>query len=246
MLPRLFGRGYVMLTTPAVRAAIIDLHPMFRAGVALTLSKTAGYELVAEGAGTDDAYRIARHDAPDVLILDLHSEFNVETLARLASEFPAMRTLILTVLADEKQVIAALRAGAAGYMLKGASAAELIESIRRVHRGETYVYSSLAARLMLGLALQRESKPDRLSVLTTREEQILAGLGHGLSNKEIARDLHLSEKTIKHYVGSLLNKPRVRNRVEAALLGQGRLNGKGHGNSSKTCRHSQALRQAST
>jgi two-component system, NarL family, nitrate/nitrite response regulator NarL len=224
MLPRLFGRGYVMLTTPAVRAAIIDLHPMFRAGVALTLSKTAGYELVAEGAGTDDA---------GVIWFD----------GGKAAEY---RTLILTVLADEEQVIAALRAGAAGYMLKGASAAELIESIRRVHRGETYVYSSLAARLMLGLALQRESKPDRLSVLTTREEQILAGLGHGLSNKEIARDLHLSEKTIKHYVGSLLNKLRVRNRVEAALLGQGRLNGKGHGNSSKTCRHSQALRQAST
>ena len=84
--------------------------------------------LVAEGAGAADAFRIARQYAPDILILDLHAEFSVETVACLSGEFPAMRTLILTVQADEDQVLAALRAGAAGYMLKGASGAELIRA----------------------------------------------------------------------------------------------------------------------
>ena len=92
---------------------------------------------MAEGAGPEDAFRIARQYAPDILILNLEAEFSVETLARLAGEFPAMRTLILTVLADENQVGAALRAGVAGYMLKGASGAELIESIRRICQGES-------------------------------------------------------------------------------------------------------------
>jgi two-component system, NarL family, nitrate/nitrite response regulator NarL len=195
---------------------------MFRAGVGQLLTLCHDCEVVADGATAADAFRIARQDAPDVLVVDLHSEFNVETVARLAGEFPAMRTLVLTVIADENQVVSALRAGAAGYMLKGASGAELIESIRRVHKGESYVYPSLGARL-LGLAVHRQSKPDRFSTLTTREEQILDYLTRGFSNKEIGHELTLSDKTIKYYVTSLLEKLDVRNRVEAALLGQGRV-----------------------
>jgi DNA-binding NarL/FixJ family response regulator len=195
---------------------------LFRAGVGQLLTLCHECEVVADGATAEDAFRIARQDAPDVLIVDLHSEFNVETVARLAGEFPVMRTLILTVMADENHVVSALRAGAAGYMLKGASGAELIESIRRVHKGESYVYPSLGARL-IGLTVHRQSKPDRFSTLTTREEQVLDYLTRGFSNKEIGRELTLSDTTIKHYVTSLLEKLDVRNRVEAALLGQGRV-----------------------
>ena len=205
-----------------VRVGIVDAHPLFRAGVGQLLTLSHDCEVVAEGATAEDAFRIARQDAPDVLVVDLHSEFNVETVARLAGEFPAMRTLILTVVADENQVVSALRAGVAGYMLKGASGAELIESIRRVHKGESYVYPSLAARL-IGLAVHRQSTPDRFSTLTTREEQILDYLTRGFSNKEIGRELTLSDKTIKYYITSLLKKLDTRNRVEAALLGQGRV-----------------------
>ena len=205
-----------------VRVGIVDAHPLFRAGVGQLLTLSHDCEVVADGATAEDAFRIARQDAPDVLIVDLHSEFNVETVARLAGEFPVMRTLILTVMADENHVVSALRAGAAGYMLKGASGAELIESIRRVHKGESYVYPSLGARL-IGLTVHRQSKPDRFSTLTTREEQVLDYLTRGFSNKEIGRELTLSDTTIKHYVTSLLEKLDVRNRVEAALLGQGRV-----------------------
>ena len=168
-----------------VRVGIVDAHPLFRAGVGQLLTLSHDCEVVAEGATAEDAFRIARRDAPDVLIVDLHSEINVETVARLAGEFPAMRTLILTVVADENQVVSALRAGVAGYMLKGASGAELIESIGRVHKGESYVYPSLAARL-IGLAVNRQSTPDRFSTLTTREEQILDYLTRGLSTRKSA------------------------------------------------------------
>ena len=184
-----------------VRVGIVDAHPLFRTGVGQLLTVPHDCEVIAEGATAEDAFRIARQDAPDVLVVDLHSEFNVETVARLVGEFPAIRTLILTIMADENHVVSALRAGAAGYMLKGASGAELIESIRRVHK----------------------AKPERFSTLTTREEQILDCLTRGFSNKEIGRELTLSDTTIKHYVTSLLEKLDVRNRVEAALLGQGRV-----------------------
>ena len=206
----------------ATRIAVIDAHPLYRFGVVHLLSKVSGLELVAEGAGADDAFRIARQYAPDILILDLHAVFSVETVAWLSGEFPAIRTLILTLQAHENQVLAALRAGAAGYMLKGASGAELIESIRRVQRGESCVYPSLADRLTR-VAVHCQAKPDRFSGLTAREEQILDCLARGLSNKEIGRELELSEGTIKNYVSTLLEKLHVRNRVEAALLGKSRL-----------------------
>ncbi|HEV7443960.1 MAG TPA: response regulator transcription factor, partial [Steroidobacteraceae bacterium] len=150
-----------------------------------------------------------------------HSEFTPELVCRLSGELRATRIIIFTVLADEDQVVGALRAGAAGYMLKAASGAELIESVRRVHKGESYVFPPLAARLM-GLAVKSRPKPDLFSGLTVREEQILDHLSRGLSNKEIGRELDLSEKTIKHYLSGLLQKLHLRNRVEAALAAQSR------------------------
>jgi two-component system, NarL family, nitrate/nitrite response regulator NarL len=214
-------RCYFVAMSTCIRIGIVDRHPLFRAGVARTLVTAGGCQVVAEGAGTEDAFRIAGQHAPDLMVLDLHSEFNPETVRRLATEFPGMRTVILTVIADEDQVVAALRAGAAGYMLKGASGPELAESIYRVHQGECYVYPSLAARLM-GITVRRQTAPDRFATLTARESQILGYLTRGLSNKEIGRQLDLSEKTIKHYLSGIFDKLEVRNRVEAALLGQGR------------------------
>jgi two-component system, NarL family, nitrate/nitrite response regulator NarL len=177
--------------------------------------------VIAEGAGAEDTFRIAREYTLDVLILDLHPESSVEAVRQLASEFQLLRTIILTVVADEDQVVAALQAGAAGYMLKGSSGSELVESIRRVHQGECYVFPLLAANLIGGSA-QRQKTHDRFSALTIREEQVLHHLTHGLSNKEIGRKLFLSEKTVKHYLTVLFDKLQVRNRVEAALVGNSR------------------------
>jgi two-component system, NarL family, nitrate/nitrite response regulator NarL len=204
-----------------IRLGVVDQHPLFRAGVTHTLAMAGDCEVVAEGAGQEDAMRIAAEHAPDLLLLDLHSNFSIEAVRRLATDFPAMRTMIFTVTADADQVVAALRGGAAGYLLKGASGAELIDSVRRVHRGELYVDPSLGAAI-LGRPAGVQPKRDRFSTLTIRQEQVLDCLTRGLSNKEIARQLDLSEKTVKHYVMELFDKLEVRNRVEAAILGQTR------------------------
>ena len=188
---------------------------MFRAGVIHAVAKEGDCEVVAEGAGEQDALRIATEFAPDVLLIDLHSEFKGETVQRLATGFVATRIMIFTAVEDAEAVVSALRAGAAGYMLKRASGLELVESIRRVHRGERYVYPPLAAKL---LTFTPSPERDRFSALSARERQVLDDLARGLSNKEIARRLDLNEKTVKHYVSEILAKINARNRVEAAML----------------------------
>jgi two-component system, NarL family, nitrate/nitrite response regulator NarL len=208
----------------SIRLGVVDHHPLFRAGVIHVLALAGDCEVVAEGGGEADALRLAAEHSPDVLLIDLHGEFSVEAVQRLATKFPATRIIIMTGVAAEDQVAGALRAGAAGYMLKAASGAELAESIRRVHRGEFYVFPRLAAAL-LTTTLRRERGPDPFTTLTTREEQIFNDLTRGFSNKEIARHLNLTEKTIKHYVSGMFEKLEVRNRVEAALLGQRRSSG---------------------
>jgi two-component system, NarL family, nitrate/nitrite response regulator NarL len=191
---------------------------MFRAGVIRAVAKEGDCEVVAEGAGEQDALQIATELAPDVLLIDLHSEFKDETVQRLATGFVATRIMIFTAVDDAEAVVGALRAGAAGYMLKRASSSELVESIRRVHRGERYVCPSLAAKL---LTFAPSQERDRFSALSFREQQVLDDLARGLSNKEIARHLALSEKTIEQYVSGIFAKLEVRNRVEAGILGQG-------------------------
>jgi two-component system, NarL family, nitrate/nitrite response regulator NarL len=200
-----------------VRFAVVDDHPMFRAGVIHTLVQ-AGMESAAEGEAPADAIRIARETAPDVLLIDV----NMGT-----SSIPAVRTMMLTVVSDEEHVVAALRAGATGYILKGVAGQELVESVRRVSRGEAYVYPALAAALIGHVAAKKAQDP--FAMLTVREEQILGYLAKGLSNKEIGSRLDISDKTVKHYLTSVLQKLQVRNRVEAALLAATRLGESGAG-----------------
>ena len=131
-----------------VRFAVVDDHPMFRAGVIHTLTQ-AGMESAAEGETPDDAIRIAREAMPDVLIIDVNmGSSSIPAVRQIAAECPSVRTMMLTVVADEEHVVAALRAGATGYMLKGVAGQELVESVRRVSRGEAYVYPALAAALI--------------------------------------------------------------------------------------------------
>jgi DNA-binding NarL/FixJ family response regulator len=204
-----------------IRLAVVDPHPLFRMGVVHTLTHAGAGEVVAEDSATEEALRIAEQFSPDIIITDLHSEFGLGALRRLTSEFPRVRVIILTVHEDRDTVVEALNAGAAGYLLKGASTRELIESVRHVHRGETYVLPSLAARLVQFAAVAR-TRPDQLPALSSREEDILSCLADAMSNKEISRKLGLSEKTVSHYVATLCEKLQVRNRVEAALVGQRR------------------------
>lgn len=203
---------------------IADDHPLFREGVARTLSGAADCDVVAQCTNADDAVAAAREHLPDIVLLDVSMPgHGIEAARRISAACPVVRILMLTVSEIESDVLAALEAGACGYVLKGIGGDELLSIIRTVHDGGSYVSPGLAARLLVEIGDRREDESsDPFSDLTAREEQILRQVAQGKSNKEIAFQLDLSEKTVKHYMTNILQKLQVRNRVEAAIKAQDR------------------------
>ena len=205
----------------SLRVAIVDDHPLFREGVAHTLSAQPDIEVVGEGATARDAVAIAADRQPDVMLLDVSmAGGGIQAVGAIAAAHPLIRIVMLTVSENEEDVTAALRAGARGYVLKGVPARQLVDILRSVAAGEVYVTPSLAASLLYELSAgpPAKSEPNPLDDLTERERQILERVAVADSNKEIATHLHLSEKTVKHHVTNILQKLQARNRVEAALL----------------------------
>src|SRR5262245_25986931 len=204
-----------------IRVAIIDDHPLFREGVAHTIQRSGILQVVAEGATAEDAIRIAKTELPDIVLLDVNMPGGgVEAARAISNVCPVVKIIMLTVSESEEHVHQAMEAGVRGYVLKGTSGLELINTLRAVARGEYYVTPRLAARI---LALSKRSPKatdpeDSFPDLTRREEQILDHVARGLTNKEIAKDLQISEKTVKHYMTNIMQKLQVRNRVEAALV----------------------------
>jgi two-component system, NarL family, nitrate/nitrite response regulator NarL len=203
-----------------IRVAVIDPHPIFRDGVVYTLASQADIEIVAQGPTAEDALRIAADSRPDVVVLDASVRGGMDVIETLARDYPMIKPLILTLIADQELVCTALRQGARGYLLKGTSGSELVETVRTISLGECYVSPSLAASLLTRSSVEplAAKKPSGPFNLTPREEQVLSILKDGHSNKEIGRRLDLSEKTIKHHLTRILQKLKVRNRVEAALM----------------------------
>ncbi|MET0429921.1 MAG: response regulator transcription factor [Microvirga sp.] len=205
----------------AIRVAVVDDHPLYRDGVVVTLEAHPDVAVIAQGRSASDAIRIAAELDPDVIILDMSMPGGGMTaLMQVSTHCPRVKILMLTAVAEDDQVCSALRNGARGYLLKEATAEELVQAVRTLAVGESYVSPSLAARLLArpGTPPVAGGRPERLIGLSGREAQILSILGSGKSNKEIGSQLELSEKTIKHYVTNILQKLRVRNRVEAAIV----------------------------
>jgi DNA-binding NarL/FixJ family response regulator len=203
-----------------IRVAVVDDHPLFREGVTHTLRSSKTVEVVAEGATSDDALSIATSHNPDIMLLDVSMPGGgIEAARAISQNCPAVKTIMLTVSESEEHVSQALEAGALGYVLKGTSGLELIATTSAIYRGESYVSPGLAARLLAQSKRQPQTIEDdaNLPELTKREEQILDNVGRGLTNKEIARGLNISEKTVKHYMTNIMQKLQVRNRVEAVL-----------------------------
>ena len=202
--------------TDAIRVAVADDHPMFRAGVVMSLREEDGIDVVGEAADGSAALALARAEVPDVMILDINMPGGgLETASRMAVACPATRIVMLTVSEDEDDLLAAMKAGASGYVLKGAGASELAAVIRSVHAGEVYVAPALAWGMLREMRSPRTSPYDEL---TEREREVLELVAEGLSNHEVGELLGLAEKTIKHYMTNILGKLQVRSRVEAALL----------------------------
>jgi len=210
------------MTNP-IRTAIVDDHPLFREGVAKLLARTPGVEIVADGSTAVDALNIAKQLAPDVLLLDLKlPDDGVGAASTIAREHPSVRIVILTASDCDSDVAAMLQLGVHGYLLKGCTGQEIVRAVQRVYAGEFYVTPSLAARLLTEMSTPATKAADGSEELSSREEIILAQVSRGLTNKEIARALNLREKTVKHYMTNIMQKLGVRNRLEAALMGQKR------------------------
>ncbi len=206
-----------------IRVLLVDDHPLLREGVARTLSRDEEFEVVGEGATAEEAIRLARELMPDLMLLDISIPGGgVQAAQAIAIACPIVKIIMLTVSEDEEDVLGALRAGAKGYVLKGVSGPELLGIVRRVHSGEPYVTPRLAANLLSEWRQPsaRAIAGDALSDLTQREKQILELVAQGQSNKMVARELGLSEKTVKFYMTNILQKLQVHNRVQAALLAQ--------------------------
>jgi two-component system, NarL family, nitrate/nitrite response regulator NarL len=201
-----------------VRILIADDHPLFREGVVHTLNAEADFTVIGQAASGEEALSLAQELLPDIVLLDVAMPGwgGLVAAEKIARACPAARIVMLTVSEDEDDLLAAFKAGARGYALKGVSARELARIIRAVAAGEVYVSPSLAAGILVELT--REQPPDPLDELTDREREVLTLVGQGLTNREIGERLHLAEKTIKHYMTNILQKLQVRSRVEAALL----------------------------
>jgi two-component system, NarL family, nitrate/nitrite response regulator NarL len=213
----------------ALRIAVVDDHPLFRDGVVSSLAADSTIEVVGQGSTAEQAVQICQDLLPDVLLLDISIPGDgIAAMREINRLCPFVKVIMLTASEDEQNVSAALEAGARGYILKGVGAQELVRTIHAVNLGESYVTPQLAARL---LTMMRSTKvvaanvQEDLPGLTRREEQILDGVADGKTNKEIARTLNISEKTVKHYMTNIMHKLQVRNRVEAALLAKRKTTG---------------------
>jgi two-component system nitrate/nitrite response regulator NarL len=204
----------------AIRIAVIDDHPMFREGAVQIFACMDDIEVVAEGATAADALRVAQELRPDVMLLDISLPGGgLEAAACIARACPGVRAVMLTASESELDIASALQVGARGYILKGSSGTEVVETVRAIFNSESYVAPSLAARLLIQMGKRAEvvaSKPG--NDLTSREEEILSLVSRGMTNKEIANRLDLTERTVKHHMTSIMRKSKVRNRVEAMLM----------------------------
>jgi DNA-binding NarL/FixJ family response regulator len=204
-----------------ISVAVFDDHPLFRAGVVHTLASAPEIEIVGQGTSAVEAARIVEADRPDVIVLDVNMPgCGLAALDAIIVAHPETKVIMLTVSADQEHVLRAMRSGAHGYVIKGVSGTELIQAIRSVYEGDRYLSPALGAKLLAHSrsAPSESAQPTSSSDLSNREKQILALVGAGLSNKEIALKLQLSEKTVKHYMTRLLQKLHVRSRIEAAIL----------------------------
>jgi two-component system nitrate/nitrite response regulator NarL len=203
--------------TEPIRIVVADDHPLFLDGLVATLSADEGLRVVAIAGDAAGAVRAVREHVPDLALLDLAMPGGgLEAARQIAAVSPITRTVMLTSSEHEDDLVAAMNAGAKGYVLKGIAGRELRMILRAIHAGGTYLAPGLAYGALREATRPRPRSP--IEELTSRERDVLALVASGLSNAEIGGRLGLTEKTVKGYMTSILGKLQVASRVEAALL----------------------------
>ena len=200
-----------------LRVLLVDDHEVVRAGLKTLIESQEDMTVVGEAGTAEDGVRRVGYDEPDVAVLDvrLPDMSGVEACREIRSRFPDVSVLMLTSFAVEEALMAAILAGASGYVLKKIKSDELIDDIRRVGRGESLLDPEMTQRLFARLR-DGESEDPLLSRLTKQERTIVEHIADGLTNRQIAEEMFLAEKTVKNYVSNLLAKMGMSRRSEAA------------------------------
>lgn len=205
-----------------IRLVLADDHPIYRDGVARILQEAGGIDVVGQAQDGEAAAQMCETLNPDLVLLDISMPKGggLGALTRIMRMEKPPLVAILTASEVESDLMQVLKLGAAGYILKGIGGSELIEVVRDLAAGRSYVTPGLAGQLLVALRGNPAGAavPNPLADLSRREEDILRYVAQGLSNKEVGLHLDIQEKTVKHYMTSILQKLHVRNRVEAAML----------------------------
>ncbi len=206
----------------SIRVVLADDHPVVRHGLGALLGAVEGIEVLAVAADGEEAVRLATELTPDVLVMDIHMPGldGVAAARAISTSAPTVNILMLTMLADDDTVRAAIQAGAAGYVLKGASRQQIIRAIETVAAGDAVLGSGIARSVLHPGSEPNRPTSDPLAQLTPRERQILGLLARGLRTTAIAARLGVATKTVNNNLSTMFAKLGVTNRTQAALLAQ--------------------------
>jgi DNA-binding NarL/FixJ family response regulator len=212
---------HVEKTLDELRVLLVDDHDLFRRGLVNLLSEH-GLEVVGEAENGDVALRLVRELAPDVVIMDLNMPglSGVDVIRQMTSIAPLTRVVVLTISADDSDVINAVMGGACGYLLKDSSVDQLIAGIRSAAAGESLISPQIAAKMLQMLRAQRSSVDAAETIraeLSEREIEVLKLIANGNDNAAIARALFISPKTVKNHISNILMKLQMENRIQAAV-----------------------------